>query len=120
MTEEIKLPELSKVYIKSVKQMRKDYSAAKTECLKLLETSRSIGAADHDILKKLAENLRINDKKLTVGSEYWLLSTQLRESLSESAQETFKVMNGVMMQAIFWDDRVPDEHGHLNLPDRFY
>jgi hypothetical protein len=117
---EIKLPKLSKTYIKSVKQMRREYAAAKSECLKLLETSREIGMADGDVLKKLADNLRICDKQLTVGATYWICSTQLRELLSEQTLETLKAMNDVTMQAIFWDERIPDEHGHLNLPDRFY
>lgn len=116
----IKLPKLSKTYIKNVLHMRKDYATAKHELLKLLETKRDIGAADGNILKKMAENLRLQDKFPDSFATYWLYSTQLRELLSEQSLETFKLMNDPTMHEIFWDIRVPDEQGHCNLPELFY
>jgi hypothetical protein len=120
MTNKIKLPELTDDYIKQVKLMRKDYSFAKNECLKLLETKEKIGIADGEILKKLASNLRLNDKKLTVGNDYWVLSTQIRELLSDRSKEVFVSMNDIIMQAIFWDERVLDDEKCLELPPVFY
>lgn len=116
----MKLPNICKTYIKSVKQMRRDYAEAKSECLKILETNPIIGMADEKILKQLAENLRVQDKQPNAGQTYWVCSTQLRDVLSEQSMETFKIMNDATMQAIFWDDRVPDENGHCNLPPKFY
>jgi len=116
----MKLPNLSKTYTKNVLQMREDYAAAKYECLKLLETKYQIGLADEKTLKKLAQNLRILDKHPEAGSQYWICSTQLRDHLSESTMETFKLMNDPIMQAIFWDERVPDDSKHCVLPPSFY
>lgn len=116
----IKLPKLSKTYTKNVLHMRKDYAAAKHELLKLLETSREIGVANGETLKKMAENLRLQDKFPDAFATYWIYSTQVRELLSEQSLETFKLMNDPTMNAIFWDVRVPDEKGHCNLPELFY
>ena len=114
------LPKISKTYIRNVLQMRKDYASAKHECLKLLETMTYIGLADEKTLKKLADNLRILDKHPEAGSQYWICSTQLRDLLTQPTMETIKLMNDPVMQAIFWDVRVPDEKGYWNLPPKFY
>lgn len=100
--------------------MRKDYAAAKYEVLKLLETKFQIGLADEKTLKKLAESLRVQDKTDQAGSQYWVCSTQLRELLSEQTMETLKLMNDLVMQAIFWDERIPDKSGYWDLPPKFY
>jgi hypothetical protein len=116
----MKLPNLSKTYIKNVKRMRKDYAAAKYHCLKLLESSYKIGMADEKTLKTLAKNLRLHDKDLNVGSEYWACSVQLRGLLDDQHMETFQVMNNEKMQSIFWDDRISDDNHYWDLPDLFY
>jgi hypothetical protein len=116
----MKLPNLSNTYIKNVKRMRKSYAAAKSACLKLLESSYTIGMADEKTLKALAKNLRLHDTNLDVGSEYWACSTQLKGLLEDQHMETFQEMANERMQAIFWDDRIPDSDKCFKLPDLFY
>lgn len=116
----IKLPKLTDSYIFNVKKMRASYAHAKRECLKVLETSTGIGMADGDILKKLAESLRFQDKTPDGGSQWWTCSTQIREHLSKASLETFRILNDDVLQAMFWDDRIPDAEEYLKLPPEYH
>jgi hypothetical protein len=116
----MKLPNITKSYTKTVRMMRKDYSNAKKECLKLLETSPKIGFANEKVLKTIADNLRKNDKDPNVGEMYWACTTQLHGILSDSSVEIFTLMNNKAIQEIFWDSRVEDKEKYLELPQKYY